>query len=180
MNMDDHVHPITNDEGNKLTSIVRHGNGRIEMRRAQVILASAQRFTPPKMGTIVLMTPGYVRTLIHSFNLHGFKMLKPDWKPGGNWKFTEEEKHELVSLATSRPQDLGLPFQQWSVRRLKKAERRRIVNSIILTFGRPNQGWFLLRKQSVPFFRIPFIILIRHPICRLWREVRLACTLDDL
>lgn len=131
MNMVIHVRPITNDEGNKLASIVRHGNDRIEMRRAQVILASAQGFTPTKIGTIVLMTPGYVRTLIHSFDLHGFKMLKPDWKPGGNRKFTEEEKHELVSLATSRPPDLGLPFQQWSLRRLKKeAERRRIVNSI--------------------------------------------------
>ena len=101
------------------------------MRRAQVFISSAQGFTPPKIGKIVLMTPEYVPTLIHSFNLHGFKMLKPDWKPGGNRKFTEEEKRELVSLATSRPGDLGLPFQQWSLRRLKsEAEKRRIVDSI--------------------------------------------------
>ncbi len=126
-----HVRPITNEEGNRLANIVRHGKDPIELKRAQVVLSSAQGFTPPKIGTIVLMTPGYVRTLIHSFNLHGFKMLKPDWKPGGNRKFTEEEKQELVSLATSRPADLGLPFQQWSLRRLKsEAEKRRIVNSI--------------------------------------------------
>jgi hypothetical protein len=126
-----HVRPITNEEGNRLAHIVRHGKDPIELKRAQVVLSSAQGFAPPKIGTIVLMTPGYVRTLIHSFNLHGFKMLKPDWKPGGNRKFTEEEKQELVSLATSRPADLGLPFQQWSLRRLKsEAEKRRIVNSI--------------------------------------------------
>ncbi len=126
-----HVRPITNEEGNKLSNIVRHGKDPIEVRRAQVVLSSAQGFTPPKIGKIVLMTPGYVRTLIHSFNLHGFKMLKPDWKPGGNRKFTDEEKQELVSLATSRPRDLGLPFQQWSLRRLKsEAEKRRIVDSI--------------------------------------------------
>jgi hypothetical protein len=126
-----HVRPITNDEGNRLATIVRHGRDPIEVRRAQVVLSSAQGFTPPKIGMIVLMTPGYVRTLIHSFNLHGFKMLKPDWKPGGNRKFTEEEKQELVSLATSRPSDLGMPFQQWSLRRLKdEAEKRRIVDSI--------------------------------------------------
>ncbi|MGI0084387.1 MAG: hypothetical protein ACREBQ_04820 [Nitrososphaerales archaeon] len=59
-----HVRPITNEEGNRLSSIVRHGKDPIEMRRAQVILASAQGFTPPKIGNIVLMTPGYVRTLI--------------------------------------------------------------------------------------------------------------------
>jgi DDE superfamily endonuclease len=126
-----HVRSITNEEGNKLRSIVRRSKDPIEIRRAQVVLASAQGFAPPKIGEIVLMTPGYVRTLLHSFNLHGFKMLQPDWKPGGNRKFTDEEKQELVSLATSRPSDLGLPFQQWSLRRLKsEAEKRRIVASI--------------------------------------------------
>jgi hypothetical protein len=126
-----HVRPITNEEGNRLSELVRHGKDPIEVRRAQVVLSSAQGFTPPKIGEIVLMTPQYVRTLIHSFNLHGFKMLKPDWKPGGNRKFTQEEKQELVSLATSRPSDLGLPYQQWSLRRLKsEAEKRRIVSSI--------------------------------------------------
>jgi hypothetical protein len=86
-----HVRAITNEEGNRLSNIVRHGKDPIELRRAQVVLSSAQGFTPPKIGKIVLMTPGYVRTLIHSFNLHGFKMLKPDWKPGvkqrrgGSW-----------------------------------------------------------------------------------------------
>ena len=123
-----HVRPITNEEGNKLVSIVRHGKDPIEVRRAQVVLSSAQGFAPPKIGRIVFMTSGYVRTLIHSFNLHGFKMLKPDWKPGGNRKFTDEEKKELVSLATSRPHDLGLPYQEWSLSRLKnEAEKRRIV-----------------------------------------------------
>ena len=126
-----HVRPITNEEGNRLANIVRHGKDPIELRRAQVILSSAQGFTPPKIGKIVLMTEGYVRTLIHSFNLHGFKMLKPDWRPGGNRKFTDKEKKELVSLATSRPSDLGLPFQEWSLSRLKsEAEKRRVVDSI--------------------------------------------------
>jgi transposase len=125
------VRPITNEEGNKLRQIVRHGKAPIEMRRAQVILASAQGFTPPKIGEIVLMTEDYVRSLIKSFNQDGFEMLKPHWKPGGNWKFTDEEKAKLVSLATSQPKNLGLPFQEWSLRSLKKeAEKRGIVDSI--------------------------------------------------
>ncbi|MGI0084386.1 MAG: hypothetical protein ACREBQ_04815 [Nitrososphaerales archaeon] len=74
-------------------------------------------------------------------------MLKPDWKPGGNRKFTEEEKHELVALATSRPTDLGLPFQQWSLRRLKsEAEKKRIVDSI-------SKEWFrvILDESEISF-----------------------------
>jgi transposase len=126
-----HVRSITNEEGNKLRQIVRHGKDPIEMRRAQVILASAQGFTPPKIGEIVLMSQDYVRSLIKSFNEEGMGMLKPHWKPGGNRRFTHEQKEKLVSLATSRPNDLGLPFQQWSLRRLKaEAEKRGIVDSI--------------------------------------------------
>lgn len=118
-----HVRSITNEEGNKLRNIVRHGDDPIELRRAQVILSSAQGFTPPKIGLIVMMNQKYVRTLIHLFNKEGFKMLKPHWKPGGCTKFTEEQKQELASLATSRPKDLGLPFQQWSLNSLKELLR---------------------------------------------------------
>lgn len=56
-----HVRPISNEEGNRLRRIVRHGKDPIELKRAQVILSSAQGFTPPRIGDIVLMTPAYVR-----------------------------------------------------------------------------------------------------------------------
>ena len=59
-----HVRTITNGEGNRLRDIVRHGRDPIEMKRAQVILSSAQGFTPQKISDIVLLTPEYVRTLI--------------------------------------------------------------------------------------------------------------------
>ena len=126
-----HVRSITNEEGNKLRQIVRHGKDPIELRRAQVVLSSAQGFTPPKIGEIVMMSQDYVRSLIKSFNQEGLDMLKPHWKPGGNRKFTPEQKAKLVSLATSQPKNLGLPFQGWSLRRLKReAEKRGIVDSI--------------------------------------------------
>ncbi len=126
-----HVRTITNAEGNKLRQIVRHGKDPIEMRRAQAVLASAQGFAPPRIGEIVLMSQDYVRSLIKSFNEEGFEMLKPHWKPGGNRKFTPEQKAKLVSLATSQPKNLRLPFQEWSLRRLKsEAEKRGIVDSI--------------------------------------------------
>jgi hypothetical protein len=77
------------------------------------------------------MSQDYVRSLIKSFNQEGFEMLKPHWKPGGNKKFTPEQKAKLVSLATSQPKNLGLPFQEWSLRSLKgEAEKRGIVDSI--------------------------------------------------
>ncbi len=131
------VRPITNEEGNKLLRIVRHGREPVEVRRAQVILASAQGFTPPKISRIVMMSEGYIRELIHLFNDSGMAMLKPSWKPGGNYKFTEEQKERLVALATSRPKDLGLPFSQWSLSRLREAAMKQgIVDSICIEWLR--------------------------------------------
>src|ERR1700680_5151179 len=101
-----HVRPITNEEGNKLRNIVRHGKDPIEVKRARVLLTSAQGFAPQRISDIVLLTPAYVRTLINWFDKDGFDMLKPQWKPGGNKKFTPEQKERLVSLATSKQKHL--------------------------------------------------------------------------
>jgi hypothetical protein len=145
-----HVRPITNAEGNRLRKIVRHGKDPIEVKRAQVILSSAQGFAPPRISDIVLMTPLYVRELIHWFNGEGFGMLKPQWKPGGNKKFTLEQKEKLVSLATSRPKDLGLPFQQWSLARLRdEAVRRGVVDSISVEWLRVTLDESEVSFQSV-------------------------------
>lgn len=131
------VRAIRNEEGQRLARICRHPSDPIELRRAQVILSSAQGFTPPYIARLVGLTPDWVRILIHQFNLHGFKMLKPQWVAGGNWKFTEEQKESLLSLATSRPRGLGLPFAQWSLARLRdEAVRQGIVPSISLEWLR--------------------------------------------
>ena len=95
------------------------------MKRAQVILASAQGFTPPKIAVIALMSEDYVRTLIKAFNLHGFKMLEPKWGPGRPSRFTEDQRKALVDLALSHPKDLGLPYTQWSLSRLREEAMRR-------------------------------------------------------
>ncbi|MFI5418306.1 MAG: IS630 family transposase [Candidatus Lutacidiplasmatales archaeon] len=125
------VREITDDEGNRLRRIVRHGQNAVEVKRAQVILTSAQGFTPPKIGVIALMSEDYIRQLIHTFNLHGFAMLKPHWGPGPEAKFSDDQRQGLVALATSRPKDLGLPYTQWSLSRLREeAVKRDIVASI--------------------------------------------------
>ena len=64
-------------------------------------------------------------------------MLKPRWNPGNRHKFSKETRARLVALATSRPRDLGLPFGQWSLRRLRDtAVARGIVESISLEWLR--------------------------------------------
>lgn len=64
-------------------------------------------------------------------------MLKPRWNPEHRHKFSKETRGRLVALATSRPRDLGLPFGQWSLRRLRDtAVTRGLVESISLEWLR--------------------------------------------
>ena len=72
------VRAISDVEGQKLAKICRHPSDPIELRRAQVILSSAQGFSPPYISRLIGYSPDWVRTLIREFNLHGFKALKPN------------------------------------------------------------------------------------------------------
>ena len=145
-----HVRAITNAEGNRLRTIVRHPKDPIELRRAQVVLSSAQGFTPPYIARLVGMSVDYVRTLIHQFNSDGMDMLRPKWKPGGSYKFTDRQKEQLVELATSRPKDTGLPFAQWSLSRIRdEAVRRSIVESISLEWLRVILDEADVSRQSI-------------------------------
>lgn len=47
---------INDEEGNKFRRIVRHHQSAIEVKRTQVILASTQGSTPPKIAVIALMS----------------------------------------------------------------------------------------------------------------------------
>jgi transposase len=131
------VREISNEEGNRLRTAVRHSKDLIEMKLAQVILASAQRFTVQKIAVFSGMSDRYIRILIHAFNDEGLAMLKPRWNPGNRHRFSKETRARLVALATSRPRDLGLQFGQWSLRRLRDtAVARGIVESISLEWLR--------------------------------------------
>jgi transposase len=92
------------------------------MRRAQVLLHSAQGFAPPKIADLLGLSVEWVRHIIKDFNKKGFKALDPKPPAGGRpRKFDDEIRLEMVNLALTPPRDAGYPFQQWSLRRLRKA-----------------------------------------------------------
>ena len=48
-----YVREITNDEGNQLKRILRQSNDSFKVKRAQVILASAQRMRVPEISKVL-------------------------------------------------------------------------------------------------------------------------------
>jgi transposase len=104
------VRELSLEEGEKLRRIVRHGQNAIEFKRAQIVLASYQGNTPPRIAVIALASEDYIRGVIRAFNEHGMAVLKPKWGTGRPPKFTDDQRRALVDLALSRPRDLGLPY----------------------------------------------------------------------
>ena len=127
------VRPITNAEGNRLLRLTRTTNSVVTMRRAQAVLHSAQGFSPPRIAAMLFMSPDWVRHILRRFDEDGFESLYARYRGGGEVKFDDEARVQLVHLALSRPRDLGLPYNAWSLAKLREeAGKRGIVASISL------------------------------------------------
>ena len=59
-----------------------------------------------------------VRDVIHLFNAKGLAALDPRWAGGRPRLISDEDTQVIVTAATTRPEELGLPFTHWSVRKL--------------------------------------------------------------
>jgi len=127
------VRDIGNAEGRRLQRLVRGSRDRIKVRRAQVILASAQGSKVPDIARRLYFSAAHVRTIIKSFNADGFDALAPKYGVGRPAKFSEEQCSLIVETALCPPDLLGQPFTRWSLAKLRDfiiAER--VVESISL------------------------------------------------
>ena len=126
-----YVRDIGIAEGRRLQRIVRKGQDRIRVRRAQIILASAQGSKVPDIARRLYFSQAHVRTLIKSFNTDGFDALAPKYGIGRPAKFSEEQCSLIIETALCPPDLLGQPFTRWSLAKLRDfIIHERIVDSI--------------------------------------------------
>ena len=115
-----YVREITNEEGAQLKRILRRSNDSFRVKRAQVILASAQKMKVPEIAKSFGSSNDYVSYVIHGFNEIGFEVLESKYKNcGSSPKFDSEQRETVVDIALTKPKDLGLPFTEWSLPKLK-------------------------------------------------------------
>jgi transposase len=118
-------------EGRRLQSILRQGKVRRTIRRAQVILMSAQSYRVIEIAEATYMNPEYVRNLIRRFNDEGMDLIKEKPRSGRPVIFDEERKAEIIEIAMSPPGLLGQPFSRWSLEKLRVyLMKTRVVRSI--------------------------------------------------
>src|SRR3954447_3106079 len=75
------VWPVTMAEGQRLQRIGRTARDPVKLRRAIVVLMSAQGQSVPDIAHLLKCSPEYVRAVIHDFNDIGFKALDPKCAP---------------------------------------------------------------------------------------------------
>ncbi|TYA12186.1 helix-turn-helix domain-containing protein [Paenibacillus faecis] len=127
------VRDLSKEEGNRLVRIARKGADPVQVRRALLILASAQKMKVPEISRLYHISGENIRHTIHRFNVEGMDSLKPRYCGGRPQTFTAEQRAKITELAQIPPQSAGYPFTNWSLSKLKQAvEDRHIVSSISL------------------------------------------------
>lgn len=126
-----YVREIGIAEGRRLQRVVRSGKDRIKIRRAQIVLASAQGSKVPDIARRLYFSPAHVRTVIKAFSADGIDGLGPKYCGGRPPKFSEEQRSLIIETALCPPDLMGQPFTRWSLPKLRDfIIEERIVESI--------------------------------------------------
>jgi transposase len=150
---------LSEQEGQRLTQIVRRGRGEsIRVRRAMMIMASASGTPVPAIARLVAADEDTVRDVIHALNEKGLACLDPKWAGGRPRLISDDDIAFIVETATTRPARLGRPFTHWSIRKLADYLATGTARSVRL--GRERLGQ-ILHARGITFQR-----------SRTWKESR--------
>ncbi|GAB3978205.1 hypothetical protein GCM10029978_070180 [Actinoallomurus acanthiterrae] len=127
------VRPVTMSEGQRLQRIGRTSKDPVKLRRAIVVLMSAQGQSVPDIAHLLDCSPEYVRGVIHDFNDIGFKALDPKWSGGRPKTIGEAVRRRIRLITRCRPRDLGLPFSTWS---LSKPAEHLVATGVVASISR--------------------------------------------
>ncbi|MDG0793998.1 helix-turn-helix domain-containing protein [Cohnella ginsengisoli] len=97
------VRDLSKEEGNRLLRIARKGADPVDVRRALLILASAQKMKVPEISRLYHISGEHIRKTIHRFNTEGMASLKPNYGGGRPPTFTEEQRADIIELAQIPP-----------------------------------------------------------------------------
>jgi transposase len=107
------------DEGRRLQRISRTAKDPVRLRRAIVVLMSAQGQTVKDITSLMRVGEDYVRDVIHAFNERGFDALDPRWSGGRPRTIGERVREHICLIARTSPADWGLTgFATWSLSKL--------------------------------------------------------------
>jgi transposase len=93
------VRPLSMDEGRKLQKITRSAKDPVRLRRAIVVMMSAQGQAVRDITSLLQVSEDYVRDVIHAFNERGFDALDPKWSGGPRRKIGDRIREWICLIA---------------------------------------------------------------------------------
>lgn len=127
------VRELSVQEGQRLQRVTRRSTDPVRLRRATIVMASAQGQSVPDIAVMFATTQGYVRKVVHAFNEQGFAALDPKWSSGQPKRIDAGTRERICQVARCNPQDLGLAFTCWS---LSKLAEHLIAQKVVTAISR--------------------------------------------
>ncbi len=115
-----YVRKLEEEEWEELERTIQNMENDVSIQRLMIILLSAQGQKVQEISREVDLHPINVRKWIHRYNQHGLDGLRSGKSPGRPPVFTEAQREAIVEIASADPTSLDLPFNQWSLQRLRK------------------------------------------------------------
>jgi transposase len=104
------------EEGRKLQRITRTSKDPVRLRRAIVVMMSAQGQPVADITSLMLVSADYVRDVVHAFNERGFAALDPKWSGGRRPTISEQARERICLIARTVPADWGITgHSTWSL-----------------------------------------------------------------
>lgn len=126
------VRPVSLEEGRRLQRITRTAKDPVRLRRAIVVMMSAQGQAVRDITSLMQVGEDYVRDVIHAFNERGFDALDPKWSGGRPRRIGSRVREHICLIARTSPADWGITaFSTWSLSKLAEHLRERGVVAAI-------------------------------------------------
>lgn len=113
------VRDLSIQEGRRLQRISRTATDPVKLRRAIVVMMSAQGQSVPDITTLMQVSAEYVRGVVHAFNERGFDALDPKWSRGPAPQISDTTREHIGLIARTAPAEWGIrEHSTWSLRTL--------------------------------------------------------------
>lgn len=97
------VRDLSMSDGQRLQKITRTAKDPVKLRRAIVVLMSAQGQAVGDIVALLRVDEGYVRDVIHAFYERGFDALNPKCSGGRPPAVDEATRRQVIAMAKADP-----------------------------------------------------------------------------
>jgi len=118
-----------------------------QRRRAEALILFGMRLNPLEIAAAQGIHPNTVYKDLHAFEQLGLPAVEQLHERGVRSRLTTIQVNEMVRLAEQSPQEVGLPYGRWSLRKLSAYL---VKTHIVKSIGRERLRQLLKKRSAFP------------------------------